>query len=393
MHARRVRGLARLGGLTTVRLRTRLLLSHVAVAVAAVGSMLVTMRLLAPSSFGALLNGVASSTPASTLAKQIETTVDHSLTLSFVASLAVGITIAVVVSRLVLRPLDHIRAATHRLAAGHYGEQIAPPRVPELNRLAGDVNQLAAQLADVERRRARLISEVAHEMRTPLTTLRGQLDGLSDGIFAPSDELLASLIDDIDRLHRLASDLSTLSLASESAFVLRPTDTDLTALAWRAADRLRPQFDDADVVLRVDASTPVRAVADTDRVEQVLVNLLGNALAASNPGGTVTVRTAQDHGHAVLTVTDTGIGIAAADLDRVFQRFERVEHAGRPAPASGSGIGLTIARGIAAAHGGGDLTAHSGGIGCGASFQLRIPTLAEALVLPTDAQSTRQNTP
>jgi signal transduction histidine kinase len=370
MNPRRARGIGRLA---TVTLRARLFLSHVTVALAAIGSMFVTTRILAPKSFRELIRGNDAAGSAAELAHAIENAFDHALTLSLASSLAIGAAIAVVVSRLVLRPLDRIRAATHRLAAGNYGEQMVPPQTPELGRLAQDVNRLAWELQSIERRRARLISEVAHEMRTPLTTLRGQLDGLADGIFAPTAEFLASLTDDLDRLHRLASDLSTLSLAGEGAFELTWAETDLSVLVARTAERLKPQFDDAGVALLVRAlmATPVRA--DPDRVEQILVNLLGNALAASDRGGQVTIASANDQGYAVVTVTDTGVGIAAEHLERVFQRFERIEHPGRPAAAGGSGIGLTIARGIAAAHHG-DLTARSDGVGRGAAFQLRIPT-------------------
>ncbi|MFC9502837.1 sensor histidine kinase [Streptomyces sp. NPDC057002] len=282
---------------------------------------------------------------------------------------------AIAMSRFLLRPLDTVRAATHRLAEGHYDDVLELPNEPGLAALVEDVNRLAANLADTERRRARLVSEVAHEMRTPITILRGQIEGMADGIFVPDDAMFASLADDLDRLQRLASDLSSLSRLEEGAFALHRKPSDVALLARATVERLRPQFEDQGVVLIANADTPVVAFCDPDRITQVLVNLLGNALAACDPYGHVAVSVQhgpQPVGHAVVRIMDDGIGIAEHDLERIFHRFERLEHPGRSAAAGGSGIGLTIARGIARAHGG-DLTAESPGPGKGALFALRLP--------------------
>ncbi|MFE1837829.1 sensor histidine kinase [Streptomyces sviceus] len=278
-------------------------------------------------------------------------------------------------SRFLLRPLDRVRAATRRLAEGHYDDILELPSEPGLAALVQDVNTLAAALADTQRRRARLISEVAHEMRTPITILRGQIEGVADGIFVPDEAMFASLADDLHRLQRLAGDLSSLSRSEEAAFDLHRKPTDVATLARATAERLRPQYDDQTVALTVDASTPVGTFCDPDRITQILVNLLGNALAACDPHGHVVLSVHTEPApvrEVIVRVMDDGIGIAAHDLERVFHRFERLERLGRPAAAGGSGIGLTIARGIARAHGG-DITAESAGLGKGATFTLRLP--------------------
>ncbi len=293
------------------------------------------------------------------------------LTVGLVAALVLSLTF----SRYLLRPLRQVSAATHRLAEGHYDDVLDVPREPQLAALVEDVNRLAAALDDMERSRARLVSEIAHEMRTPLTILSGQIEGMADGIFAPDDLMFASLADDLTRLRRLADDLSNLSRVEEGAFVLNHTPTDVTALAASTAERLRPQFDDGGVTLVTIPGPPVMALLDSGRITQVLVNLLGNALAASNPGGRVTVSVDVSHTlepQVEIRVKDTGIGVAAHDLTRIFTRFERVQHPGRAAPAGGSGIGLTIARGIVHAHGG-TITATSRGLGMGATFIVRLP--------------------
>jgi histidine kinase len=212
-------------------------------------------------------------------------------------------------------------------------------------------------------------------MRTPITILSGQIEGMADGIFTPDDAMFASLTDDLTRLRRLTDDLSNLSRVEEGAFTLRPSLTDVTALTRTTVEKLRPQFDDAQVTLVMAPGPPVEALLDSGRIAQVLVNLLGNALRACDPGGRVSVTVRAGDGpapHVEITVEDDGIGIAAHDLTRIFTRFERVEHPGRPAPAGGSGIGLTIARGITHAHGG-DITAASEGLGQGAAFTVRLP--------------------
>ncbi|MEV6057606.1 HAMP domain-containing sensor histidine kinase [Streptomyces sp. NPDC052107] len=338
-------------------LRNRLVLSHVMVLLVALGAM---------SATGELFH------------RPGRDHVDRDVT--FQAGLWVGalaaVLAAVALSRFLLRPLDTVRAATHRLAEGHYNDVLALPGEPGLAALVRDVNSLAATLADTERRRARLVSEIAHEMRTPITILRGQIEGMADGIFAPDDAMFASLADDLDRLRRLAGDLASLSRLEEGAFTLHRKPADVAELARATAERLRPQYDDQKVTLTVSAETAAFADCDPDRITQVLVNLLGNALTACDKDGHVSISVGLERDPAprvVVQITDDGIGIATHDLNRIFARFERIEHPLRPAPAGGSGIGLTIARGIARAHGG-DITAASPGPGEGATFTLCLPT-------------------
>jgi signal transduction histidine kinase len=339
-------------------LRNRLVLSHTMVVVVALLAMFGTSEMLD--------NGRGWET------------VDPDVTIQ--AALWIGVLAAVLtaigMSRFLLRPLDTVRAATHRLAEGHYEDVLDVPNEPGLAALVENVNSLARALADTERRRARLVSEIAHEMRTPITILQGQIEGIVDGIFTPDEAMFASLADDLDRLRRLAGDLSSLSRLEEGAFTLHARRTDVAALARLTAERLRPQYDDQQVALTVDADAPAIADCDPDRITQVLVNLLGNALTACDPHRHVTVSVRSGAAICVVEVRDDGVGIARKDLIRIFHRFERLEHPGRPAPSGGSGIGLTIARGITRAHGG-DITARSPGPGSGATFTLRIP-LAEA---------------
>ena len=147
-------------------------------------------------------------------------------------------------------------------------------------------------------------------------------------------------------------------------------DSDLADLTHRAATRLAPQFEDASITLTVHADPALSAHVDPDRITQVLTNLLGNALLATPADGTVTITARRIRDRAEITVTDTGVGLASDDTARIFERFYRV--LGQPRRSAGSGVGLTIARGIARAHGG-DITASSPGPGQGSRFTVNLP--------------------
>jgi signal transduction histidine kinase len=365
----------------TIRLPWRLFISYAVVIVAGAAVAYVTVRLLAPALFDHQMSMLGGGHPMAGMGSgpggQEEnvrgaflSALTRALLIGMLASIAVaGLAAAFVTGRL-MRPLTAVRNATRLIAAGHYQARVPVPAEPELAALAADVNTLAGELASTETRRTRLLGEVAHEMRTPLTAMEGYLEGLIDGVFAPEPEILGAVSDELRRLRRLADDLSALSRAEEQRLDLHPAGADLADLARRAASRLAPQFSDAGIELRVQAPGPLPVHADPDRIIQVLTNIMGNALTATPGGGTVTVAAWATAPHAQVSITDTGAGLAAGDLERVFERFYRAP--GQPRRSGGSGIGLTIARNIARAHGG-EITASSPGPGQGATFTLTLP--------------------
>ncbi len=372
-----------------MRLPLRLFLSYALVVVAGAAVTYVTVRLLAPPLFNhqmAMLSGARQgmgmgqrSGAAGSVHSAFLSALTTALLVGVLASAAVAGLAAAFVTRRLLRPLDAVRAATRLIASGHYQASVPLPGEPELAALATDVNTLATALAGTEMRRTRLLGEVAHEMRTPLTALDGYVEGLIDRVFAPEPEILGAVSDELRRLHRLADDLSALSRAEEQRLDLHPVDADLADLARRAAGRLAPQFGDDYVILTVDAADRLPVRVDADRITQFLTNIIGNALVATPAAGTVTVETRAAGSRAEVVVTDTGVGLADEDLQRVFERFYRAP--GQPRRSSGSGIGLTIARNIARAHGG-DVTAPSAGPGRGATFVLTLPIHPGSPVLP-----------
>jgi histidine kinase len=294
------------------------------------------------------------------------------ISLAVAGGASVGVT--AFATRRILGPLQEVRATAHRLAEGAYDQRIELPGEAELAALAGDVNALAEALETTEQRRVRLISEVAHELRTPLTTLEGYLEGLLDGVFEPNEEIYAAAGRELHRLERLAADLADLSRAEETSQPLEPEPFDLAKLARDVVAGLQVQADAKEIRLTVDNLPPALVVADRDRITQVVINIVGNAITYTDPGGRVTVTGGSDHGEAILDVRDTGRGLTEDQQKSVFDRFYRVDRSG----AGGSGIGLTIARSIARRHAG-DVTVSSPGPGEGSTFRLRLP-----LSPPTD---------
>jgi two-component system, OmpR family, sensor histidine kinase BaeS len=246
------------------------------------------------------------------------------------------------------------------MADGDRSARVGEIKAPgELRELAVAFDQMADTLDHEDKIRRDLVASVAHELRTPVAVLQAGHEALLDGVTEPSPEELGSLRDEVLRLARMVDDLQTMAAADAAVLQLTRERNDLAAIAGAAADSLARRFEAAEVTLDRQLA-PAPALADKRWMHQVVTNLLGNALKFTPAGGTVTISTGtistrQDGPSSVLEVTDTGIGIPADELPRVFERFWRGQAA---AQTSGSGIGLAIASELAWAHGG-TLTAAS----------------------------------
>jgi signal transduction histidine kinase len=360
-------------------LRGRLLLSHLAVVIIGVGILLLAGRQLGSAfvgdhlrSMGRMMGGMGAA-DAGQLEEGIDAAFNRALLWAALISGAAAAAAATFAALRILRPLQQVRRMARRLATGSYHERVPIPHEEELAAVAGDVNALAQALEETEQRRLQLISEVAHELRTPVATLKGYLEGLLDGVFEPDPETLAAGVREAARLERLAADLSALSRAEEGQVTLEPETLDLSRLATEVAERLRPQFRDKDVSLEVVSEPSVLVSADRDRTAQVLTNLVGNALAYTPAGGHVTVRPESRDNMAQIAVSDTGKGLTVEQTSMIFDRFYRVDRSS----GSGSGIGLTIARSLARLQGG-DVTVSSPGPNEGSTFLLTLPTATSA---------------
>lgn len=288
------------------------------------------------------------------------------------AILAAGVT-SWIVTQWIMHPLRTIADASQQIAEGHYEQRITRTSRDELGEMVDSFNQMAASLAGTEAMRQQLIADVSHELKTPLASIKGYMEGLQDGVIPATPETYQLVHREADRLQRLVHDLQELSRAESGAVPLTIQRHAPAEIVNRVAVRLQPQFADKDVTLTVDLlpDTPL-VCADADRIEQVLTNLLGNALQYTPEGGTVTVSARMAGDVVEIAVRDTGVGLEPDDLTRIFQRFYRVDKS-RSRASGGSGIGLTIARHIVEAHGG-SIWAESPGHDQGSTFYFTLPT-------------------
>lgn len=261
---------------------------------------------------------------------------------SVVAVLA-SVGLAIVLARMLARPLAEIGQAARRIADGDYAARVPRSGPEELASLADSFNQMAASLERQEQMRRDFIANAAHELRTPLTNLQGYLEALRDGVITADRATYESLHEEADRLVRLSRSLD--ALAEGDADTDRPSlvEFDLAAAVRTALDLAAPSIERAGLRLDTDVPSALPARADPDRLAQVLANLLSNAVRYTPRGGLISVRVERRPGDVLVSVANTGEGIPAEDLDRVFERFYRVEKS-RDRARGGAGIGLAIVK-------------------------------------------------
>ncbi len=277
------------------------------------------------------------------------------------------------VARRITRPVARLIAATRAMAQGDRSSRVGPVRAPgELGELATAFDQMADALDRQEQLRRDLVADVAHELRTPIAVLQAEHEALLDGVAEPSPAQFGALRDQVLRLARIVGDLQTLSEADAASLRLATERADLADIAATAADSLAGRFEAAGITV-ARRLAPVEVVADADRLHQVITNLLTNALKFTPAGGQVTIDAGPADDRAVLRVSDTGVGIPAAELPRIFDRFWRGHLA---VSTGGSGIGLAVAAELARAHGG-ELTAASNE-GTGTQMTLTLPRASSA---------------
>jgi signal transduction histidine kinase len=279
-------------------------------------------------------------------------------------------------------PLADIVSAADRVASGDYEARVVERGTPFLRRVARAFNGMTATLQAQDRQRRQLMADIAHELRTPLTIVQGRLEGLVDGVYPRDDAQLIEMLEETRMLARLVDDLRTLANAEAGSLSLHKEPTDLAVLIHDAVGTFAADAAAARIALRVDDDRAELPLVDVDplRVREVLINLLANALRHTSAGGAITVtasatassapgddadaREARD-ARIVVSVSDTGSGIAPDDLPRIFDRFYK------GATSHGSGLGLAIVRNLVVAHGG-DVTATSE-LGRGTTITFTLP--------------------
>jgi signal transduction histidine kinase len=277
--------------------------------------------------------------------------------------------------RRVSRPVEELAQSAESVAAGRYDVSVPDASFSsELHQLSGSFTHMAHRLAETETTRTRLLADLAHELRTPLATLEAYIDGMEDDVLAHDAAAYETMRLQVDRLRRLATDLRESSAAEEHALGIVLERIDSCDVARSAVAAAAPTFIAKGVTLELaDASEPCWILGDSVRLQQVLANLLDNALRHTPPGGEVGVGVTAI-GHTVqIRVTDSGEGIPADQLNSVFERFHRVDPSRVSGDGGGSGLGLTIARAIVNDHGG-TLEARSDGSGSGSTFVVSLPS-------------------
>ena len=269
--------------------------------------------------------------------------------------------------RRLAEPVGDLIDALGRVAAGDHTARVRETGPREVRELAAAFNGMVQRLGDAEAQRRRLLADVTHELRTPLTVVQAQLEGIVDGVYPADAAHLEPLLDQTRVLSRLIDDLRTLSLAEAGALTLHRETTDLGALIEDAVLPFRAQASSAGTHLVLDLAPDLPELdVDAIRIQEVLTNLVGNALRFTPTGGRVTVRAAREGRGVAVEVADTGAGIPADALPHVFDRFWK-------SPGSrGSGLGLAIAKGLVAAHGG-EIEASSRGPARGTTVRFTLP--------------------
>jgi two-component system sensor histidine kinase BaeS len=355
-------------------LRARLLVAFLLVGAAVLATVGIAVLLTGPGYFAEAMGHLPGDPMGQAMADATLAAFTEAMRQALIAATVIAIVTAAIVSVAVAariaRPITALARAAHRVSDGHYAERVPADEPGELGELAVSFNEMAGSLEATERRRLQLVGDVAHELRTPLTTLEGYLEGLEDGVIEPSLRTWTLLRTETARLTRMVNDLSELWRAEAHQLPLRIDSVDAAGVAREVGERFSPQA----AARRIELDLPQGAAivsADRDRLAQILSNYLSNALRHAPDGSAVRVATTSIPGHVRLSVSDEGPGLAAGELEAVFERFYRVDPA-RSRAAGGAGIGLAIVRALAEAMNG-QTWAESAGPGRGATFHVELP--------------------
>jgi two-component system, OmpR family, sensor histidine kinase BaeS len=365
-------------------LGSRLLLAQVSVVLAGAATTAVVAMLVGPPLFREHLHraGVPTDSHEQFHAEQAYT---YATAISVgVAVAAAALTALVVtwyVSRRLQRSLSEVSGAATRIAQGRFDARVPPPDLgTDFDSLASAFNAMAARLESVESTRRQLLGDLAHEIRTPISVLEAYLEALEDGVKKLDTDSISVMRAQAARLVRLSEDANALAQAEEARTIAREW-VDAEALVGGGVAAMADCASQAGVAIRSEIEPGCGPLwADPYRLGQVLGNLLDNSLRHTPPGGRIEIRVAPGQEGTIITVCDTGEGVAAEHLPHLFERFYRVDPA-RGRDRGGSGIGLAIAKAIIEAHGG-HISVRSPGVGAGTMFTIELPDAHSTAAVP-----------
>jgi two-component system sensor histidine kinase BaeS len=282
--------------------------------------------------------------------------------ISLAVALSVAAALAFLLARNVSRPVRQLGDTVRDLSRGEYQARAkVGPGVgtqDEIGDLAAHVNQLADSLEQNRTARQRWMADIAHELRTPVAILKGEIEALADGVRQPDDRMSASLREEVDQLSVLIDDLQTLALSDIGALNIQKDTVELGDLVRQCSESFRDRLAAREILLDMQLEEAGTIPADQTRLRQLLHNLLENCCRYVKPAGRVRVKLSRHQGLAELVIEDSGPGIAKEQMGRLFDRFYRVEGS-RSRSSGGSGLGLSICKNIVEAHGGSIYAEHS----------------------------------
>lgn len=256
-----------------------------------------------------------------------------------------ALVLSFVVSRKLTRPIKRLAAAAEAVGEGNLKTRVPVTGKDEICKLSETFNQMAYTLETQEVLRKKLLSNTAHELRTPLTAIQAELEGMQDGLIPADNQHMASLLEETARLKNILNGMEELAQAQASALTLKKQEIDLGKFLPQITSRFQTTAHEKGVELNVGYQRGLTAYADPERLSQIIVNLLSNALKATGKGGRVTVNARQAGADVLIGIQDTGSGIKSEDLSLIFERFFKVSE-------GGLGLGLAIVKELAEAHGG-----------------------------------------
>lgn len=285
-------------------------------------------------------------------------------------SLALSMIVGLILSDRISRPIVRVIRKAQLIASGTYGERSSErSSTREISDLTHSINNLAVTLQAQEKLRKRLTGDVAHELRTPLATLHSHMEAMIDGVWEPTTERLESCDEEIARIIRLVSDLEKLAHYENENLILNKTSFEAKDFLDHLFHAFEAEFAKLEITPVMDCDESYM-VADRDKLSQVFVNLISNALRFTPKGGIISICVKEDPHQINVTVTDTGQGISAQDLTHIFERFYRAD-VSRNRMTGGAGIGLALVKAIVEAHGG--TIAVSSELNKGTQFRMHFP--------------------
>lgn len=290
---------------------------------------------------------------------------------SALVSLVIAVGLATVISRSIARPMQNMAQAAGQIAEGKLDQRVPVEGTIEMKDMGAAFNRMVDQLRDEQRSQQDFLANVSHDLKTPLTSIQGYSQAIVDGA-APNPVRAAQIIyDEAARLNRMVVELTDLARLQAGRMSMQLTALDLGQLATAVGQRLAIMAQEKRIRLTIDAPPMPPISGDGDRMDQVITNLVSNAIKYTPEGGSVMVRAAQANGGVMVEVQDSGIGIDPEQLPRIFERFYQVDKA--RGPRRGTGLGLAIVQEIVTAHGG-TISVSSEGKGRGSTFTLWLPS-------------------